>query len=370
MSWPNVRLGDICSPKQWKTLSKKQLATEGFPVFGANGQIGYAGNYTHEAPVILVGCRGSCGTVHVTPPRSYANGNAMALDDLDAACVDRNYLALYLRYRGFRDVVSGTSQPQIIRANIVKVPVPLPPLSEQKRIAAILDKADELRAKRREAIAELDKLVQAAFLDMFGDPVTNPKRWESAKVGNICHRITVGVVVKPASYYQEAGVPALRSLNIKPNRIDLSDLVYFSQRDNETTLKKTRLWAEDVVFVRSGQPGTAAVVPQKLDGINAIDILIATPNSSMVDPVYLCSFFNSQAGKNLVLGEKRGQIQQHFNVGSLKGAVIPLPSLNAQKRFSSFNAAAVEQKNRLEKNLIVLDELFSSLQNRAFNGWL
>jgi type I restriction enzyme S subunit len=107
----------------------------------------------------------------------------------------------------------------------------------------------------------------------------------------------VGIVVQPASYYQEYGVPALRSQNIKPNSISTDNLVFFSPSDNETKLAKTRVKAGDVVLVRTGQPGTAAVIPEELDGVNAIDLLITTPCKDIVDSVYLCSFFNSAWGK-------------------------------------------------------------------------
>jgi hypothetical protein len=84
MIWPVVALGDVCKPKQWPTLSKADMEEDGYPIFGANGQIGFSSTYTHETPTLLVGCRGSCGTIHITPPQAYANGNAMALDSLDA----------------------------------------------------------------------------------------------------------------------------------------------------------------------------------------------------------------------------------------------------------------------------------------------
>jgi type I restriction enzyme S subunit len=177
--------------------------------------------------------------------------------------------------------------------------VPLPSLAEQRRIAEVLDRAEALRAKRRAALVQLDSLIQSLFLDLFGDPVSNPKDWSTVPFGEICERVTVGIVVQPASYYVSEGVPALRSLNIKPGKIVLQDLVYFSNANNETKLNKTKLKAGDIVLVRSGQPGTAAVVPRELDGVNAIDLLIATPSRKLGDATFLCAFFNSAGGVTL-----------------------------------------------------------------------
>ena len=286
--------------------------------------------------------------------------------------MDLRYLHRWLTSTAANDylvrVASKTAQPALSLRKIKDLPVPLPPLAEQKRIARILDAADALRAKRREALAQLDTLLQATFLDMFGDPVTNPMGWELVNVGRVSRRLTVGIVVKPASYYQPTGVPAIRSLNVRTNKIEIASLVYVSAENNEGRLKKTRVWKDDVLLVRSGQPGTAAVVPAELDGVNAIDILILTPDQHVAHPVYLSNYFNSAGGKRMVLGAQRGQIQKHLNVGSLRSAPIPLPRLDLQCRFATIVESVEKQKTRQRAHLAELDTLFASLQFRAFQG--
>ena len=203
---------------------------------------------------------------------------------------------------------------------------------------------------------------------MFGDPVINPMGWEVVRGESVSKRLTVGIVVKPASYYQDTGVPALRSLNVRANRIETDPMVYVSTEDNESRLKKTRVWKDDVLLVRSGQPGTAAIVPSDLDGANAIDILILTPDQNTVHPVYLCYYFNSEGGKRMALGAQRGQIQKHLNVGALKVALIPLPPLDLQRRFAAIVGSIEQQKASQRAHLDELDTLFASLQSRAFQG--
>ncbi len=251
-----------------------------------------------------------------------------------------------------------------------KLPVPLPPLAEQKRIAAILDKADAIRRKRQQAIQLTSQFLRSTFLDMFGDPVTNPKGWESRELSAVCKRIKVGLVIRPASYYVQFGVPALRSLNVRENRIDSTNFVYVSAEDNESKLAKSRVWKDDVVLVRSGQPGTAAVVPEEFDGINAIDILIVTPDKSHLSSHYLASFFNSPEGKRLALGEQRGQIQKHLNVGSLNKMRVPIPPLKEQLRFDALLRSHVGCEKTQKKARRAVDNLFNSLVQRAFRGEL
>jgi hypothetical protein len=127
-------------------------------------------NSPHEDPVILVACRGAtCGAINVTEPYSYANSNAMALDSVDTTKIDIGYLAKYLEFRGFQNVVRGSAQPQITSANIAKVEVMLPPLEEQRRIAAILDRVQGLEKLAESQIKQSDALANSSFQKSIDD---------------------------------------------------------------------------------------------------------------------------------------------------------------------------------------------------------
>ena len=141
--WKAVRLDEICDPKQWPTISKAEQTESGYPVFGANGQIGFYNQYNHEHETIVVTCRGAtCGTVNMTPPRTYITGNAMSLDDVSSA-VNVSFLFQLLAARGFNDIISGSAQPQIIGKDIKAVTINLPPLEEQKALAGMFEAWDK-----------------------------------------------------------------------------------------------------------------------------------------------------------------------------------------------------------------------------------
>jgi type I restriction enzyme, S subunit len=264
----------------------------------------------------------------------------------------------------------GSTMQHVNRGEFLATRIPLPPLKEQKQIAAILDQADELRRKRQRALDRLNQLGQAIFVEMFGDPTTNPRAWPTAKASELADRITVGLVVRPASYYCESGVPAIRGTNIKESGIELSDVVYFSEQDNETALAKSRIWSNDIVIVRSGRPGLAAIVPPELHGANAIDVLIFSPNREKVVPQFIRDLINSEGGKRLVLSESRGQVQQHFNVGSLSTADFFVPPFNLQLEYQCRIQELHDQAIRLKSAALASDSLFTSLQHRAFRGEL
>lgn len=187
-SWDFVPLSKICRPKQWRTISTKELTSAGFPVYGANGRIGFYSEYNHEHPTILITCRGAtCGTLNVSEPFSYVNGNAMALDDLDENMIAFRFALYALESRGFDDTITGSAQPQITRASLQIVELPIPPIPEQqeivRRVEALFKTADALEARYRKAKAHVDKLRQSILAKAFrGELVPQDPNDEPASV--------------------------------------------------------------------------------------------------------------------------------------------------------------------------------------------
>ncbi len=244
--------------------------------------------------------------------------------------------------------------------------IPLPSLSEQKAIAAKLDKADEIRRLNQQLIDKYDDLTQSLFIDMFGDPVQNEKGWEYANGEEYSKNISVGVVIKPASHYVNNGIIALRSLNVKPNNIVLNEVVYFSEKSHNTVLSKSKLNFGDVVVVRTGNTGTAAIVPKELDNCNCIDLIIVRPNANKINSKYLVYFLNSNRGKEIISGHEVGGIQKHFNVGSIKKIQIPLPPISLQNQFAERIAKIEAQKQLAQDALAKSEALFQSLLQESF----
>jgi type I restriction enzyme S subunit len=142
--WEYVFLGDISKPQQWKTISSSELTEIGYPVFGANGYIGFYPKYNHINETIAVTCRGAtCGEVTLVKAKSYITGNAMSIDEIN----ENEHLTLYIYYalcfRGFKDVISGSAQPQIVGNAIRKVTFQIPCLEEQTKIANFLSAIDQ-----------------------------------------------------------------------------------------------------------------------------------------------------------------------------------------------------------------------------------
>jgi type I restriction enzyme, S subunit len=186
--------------------------------------------------------------------------------------------------------------------------------------------------------------------------------WPTVELGEVCDEVTVGFVGSMASEYVDIGVPFIRSLNVKPFRVDKANIKYISP-DFHAKIQKSRLRIGDVVIVRTGVPGTTAVVPDWLDGGNCSDLVIARP-SSRLDAAFLCYFMNAVAhhvGRMYAVGA----VQQHFNVGAAKTLQIPLPPLPTQRAIAGVLGALddkIEQNRRTARAL-------ERLARAIFRAW-
>ena len=181
-----VSLTEICTPRQHKQLSKKNLSSSGHPVYGANGVIGYYHQYNHEAPVIALGCRGNCcGSVHITAPYSYVTANALCLENLhEDFSID--YLYHYLKQYDFSALISGAAQPQLTAKRLHNIQVPYATLAQQKHIADILSQAEQCIQLRKEQLSQLPLLRQSCFMDAMED-IKQRGAYTKHRLGHIAH---------------------------------------------------------------------------------------------------------------------------------------------------------------------------------------
>ena len=359
-----VKLVDISRPKQWKTISGKDLLDKGYPVYGANGLIGYWSNYNHEKETITIGCRGTCGEVNIIPAKSYINGNAMCLDDLSND-VELRYLYYYLKWYDLKKIISGSTIPQITVEGLKKVEVKVFAKERQKEIINVLDTLSAVIEKRQMEVEKLEQLIKARFVEMFGDE-NNSKGYPVIKLQEVAD-VQVGVVIKPAQYYTDEanGVRAFRSLNIGEMHVKDCDWVYFNDEGQKKNAKSI-LRENDLVIVRSGAPGTACVVTKEYEGSNAVDVLIAHPNTEKINPYYLCAYTNYPHGKHQIKAGTGGAAQQHFNVGKYKDMDLIYPSKQEQDEFVAFVEQIDKSKTVIQKSLDRTQLLFDSLMQEYF----
>lgn len=267
----------------------------------------------------------------------------------------------------WRDInAKGANIQNLRRAELEKLPIPVPPLAEQARIVKLLDEADELRKLRAQADRRTADLIPAIFDDMFGDPVTNPKAWPSGQLKEFGVDIRYGLGQPPEE--DPEGVPILRATNVKHGFISEVGLLRV-KRQAVPVSRNAFLKADDVLVVRSGvYTGDVARVGEKWSGSVAGYDLVVSPNERLSGEFiasYLLSEFIQERYFNRL---KRRAAQSHLNSRQLSETPFICPSLPLQKQFAQCATNIRELQAAQAASRQRLDDLFQSLLHHAFEG--
>ncbi len=251
--------------------------------------------------------------------------------------------------------------------------VPVVTLDRQRAIADYLDaettRIDALIEKKRRMVEVLvDR--QAALIEQTIRSLA--AEWGVRPLKYSVRKVEVGIVIKPSELYAIEGVPTIRGFNVKPGRIELRDIATISH-EGDRMHAKSRLRSGDVVVVRTGQAGAAAVVPDALDGYNCIDLVIIRP-SAVLDAKYLEFVLNSDWTQKYIDEHSVGTIQTHFNVGAMKEVPIPVPDMEMQRRVIEHLSSDVRCHGRfieiLHRQVDLLVEHRQALITAAVTGEL
>ena len=284
---------------------------------------------------IMVGTRVGVGKVAVNAVQMSTSQDIISLLNIDENWWSKDYLCKYIQ--GKNTFLNSQARGATIKGIKIDVLANLEleeiPLEEQVRISETIDKVKEILDARKSELLELDKLVKARFIELFGKE-TEFDKWPCGTVGDVAD-VCVGVVIKPTQYYTDEGIPAFRSLNIGEMYVKDADWVYFTEEGHQKN-QKSVIRKNDVLVVRSGAPGTACVATEKYDGYNAVDIIIAHPDNNKVNSVFLAAFTNMPHGMHQIRVKTGGAAQQHFNVGGYKNMHLILPPMKLQEEFATF----------------------------------
>jgi type I restriction enzyme S subunit len=281
--------------------------------------------------------------------------------------IDSHYFSHYFRTPEYRHTISnlaaGANINNLRNEHLSDLRIPLPSLDEQKRIAAMLDKADELRRKRRESITALDSLTHSIFLDLFGDPVTNPFGFKTIDLGSQLDFLTSGSRGW-AQYYSDEGSLFLRIQNVCSGQLQLDDVAYVNAPDTAEA-KRTLVQAGDVLLSITADLGRTAVVPVGI-GSAYINQHLAILRSSSINPTYLAQFLLTDAGQRQFGMLNKSAVKAGLNFSDIRSVNILLPPKDLQEEFAKRCTAIQTQRERLLAAQSETENLFTALQQKAF----
>lgn len=360
-----IKLIDICSPKQWKTIPTDELLDDGYPVYGANGLIGYSNVYNHKDSVIAITCRGaSCGSVNITPPFSYVTGNAMCLDEVKHN-IDINYLYYFLKNYNFKNIISGSAQPQITRQGLNKVYVRYYSPTKQKQIVSRLKCISTIIELKKIELNKFDDLIKARFIEMFGtldDPVDE---FEKATLKKLCNKITDG---KHGGCTSEEGTQRyfVGAREIYDDEVHYDTAPEINVEEFEKDYKRCNIEIGDFLIVNTGATiGKSAIASDERTEHTLLQksVALLKIKKDKLNPVFLKWCYRVNTRMYMI---QSASAQPNLLLSKINGTVIYVPSIELQNQFADFVQQVDKSREAVKKSLEKTQQLYDSLMQEYF----
>ncbi len=369
-NWPLVALKDIAMLKRGYDLPTKDRVEGGVPIYAANGVNGRHNEVKIKGPGVITGRSGTIGKVHYTEQDYWPLNTALYVTNLHGN--DPKWVYYMLCAFKLDRYVEGAGVPTLNRNLVHDELIPLPPLEDQKRIAAILDKADAIRQKRKQAIDLADEFLRSVFLDMFGDPVTNPKGLSQAKLTEFADVIT-GFAFKSAEYVEDdkANVRLCRGANTLPGCFDWKDTAYWDSR-KLSGIENYKIDAGDVILAMD-RPWISSGLKVCVFPDNERDTYLVQrvarmrPKNSLYTDYLYSSILSKAFERHCCPTETT---VPHISPVELKNFSLLVPDEDLLKKYNDAVTTVRKSKSAMEAAWLESNHIFDSLSQKAFSGQL
>jgi type I restriction enzyme S subunit len=362
-------LGEICDFSYGEGLREDRRKPGKVPVYGSNGIVGWHDQAVTKGPTIVIGRKGSIGEVHFSPVPCWPIDTTYYIESPKRGC-DLRWLYRALVALDLTQLNKAAAVPGLNREDAYRRRILFPEVCEQKRIATLLEKADQLRLTRRYARQLSDTFLQSVFLEMFGDPVTNPKNWENDNLRSLCVKFSDGPFGSnlKSSHYTHEGVRVVRLQNIGVGDFIDDDKAFIS-RSHFAALAKHECVPGDVLIGTLGDPNLrACLLPPAIPlALNKADCVQARVDEKRSNREYVRWLLNIPSTIHLAPGMAHGETRTRISMGRLAVLPVPVPPLPLQQKFADivrrFERLRAQQREAERQ----AEHLFQTLLHHAFN---
>jgi len=344
-----------------------------YPYIGANNIMAYIDEYIFNEKILCVAEDGGSWGFNQTCAKIYnekvwVNNHAHVLTAKENLILE--YLMYYMNYSDLSLHINGATRGKLTKTSLNQIKIPLPPLPQQKKIAAILDAADAYRQKTKALIGKYEELSQSLFLDMFGDSWLNPKRIAQMNLLDVCDQIIDCPHSTPNYVKDISEYPCIRTTELVNGTINWSKMKYLDFDGYIIRTKRLKPEEGDIIYGREGTYGEAVIVPPKVKVSLGQRVMLFRPNYSMVNSLYLHAVLRSKGVYHQALRVNTGSTVGRVNVKDIKRFKLMIPPITLQNQFATRIQAIEAQKAQAQASLAQADDLFNSLLQKAFKGGL
>lgn len=363
-----VRLGNHVTIRTGK-LDANASSTDGkYPFFTCSKTPLRITSYSYDCECVLVAGNGDLNV-------KYYNGKFDAyqrtyiIESIDKRQLDVRYLFHFLDVYVYvlRSQSIGGVIKYIKLGNLTEAQIPLPPLSEQKRIAGVLDKICEMKRNVEARLQKLDLLVKSRFNEMFGDPVTNPKGWKIYTLGDYIDFLTSGSRGW-AKYYSDDGEYFITIKNVKDTRISVTDMQHITPPPGAEA-ERTKVKEGDLLISITADLGRTGIVTKEIAEHGAYinqHLTCIRLKSDNVLPIFVAYYMESAAGKIQFQNKNQSAVKAGLNFAAIRSLHFYLPPLPLQREFAAFVEKVEEMKATVRKELEKVDHLYRAKLQEYF----
>lgn len=366
-----VKLGEVCIFQRGQTITKKDVIDGDVPVIAGGKQPAYYHNKANrEKNIITISSSGAnAGYVNFwTVPIFCSDSFTVKPKDDNQFIIRYLYYFLKSRQEYLYSLSRGCGIPHVYSSDIAPFEIELVDIQTQKEIVAVLDKVTSLISMRREQLEKLDILVKSKFIEMFGDPVLNPKGWEKKKLGEVCDQIR-GITYKSQDVEESLNsnsIMLLRANNISNDGTINYDNIIFINKNKVNSIQFIKR-NDILVCASSGSVhlvGKAAQIKEyKLLTFGAFCKVVRPKN---INPIYIGQFFQSAYYRKTISTLAQGANINNIRNEDIDNITIPIPPLDLQNQFAEFVEQVEKNREKIKSSLNQLETLYSALMQEYF----
>ncbi len=324
---------------------------------------------------VIMSFKLSIGKVAILKEDMFTNEAIANFKIKDKSLMIPEYLYYALKTLNFDNTDRAVMGATLNKSKLNDIKIPYCNIETQKKIAEVLDKAQELIDKRKEQIEVLDELVKSRFIEMFGDPVRNPKGWEYPKIEEVVENEKNAIKAGPfgsalkKEYYVDSGYKIYGQEQVISGDVNFGD--YYISEEKYRELENCAVKSNDVLISLVGTYGKLLIIPETFEaGIINPRLMKITFNKDIVNTIYFKYFFQSESLRNKLSDNTHGGTMPILNVGIVKNIHIPVPPIELQNQFADFVKQVDKLKSQMETSLKELEDNFNSLMQKVFKGEL
>ena len=367
-----VKLEDIANVDYGTRVVKSKVEGDEYPVYGGGGETFRINKYNRENCVVVSRFAMSPKCTRYVNEKIFLNDSGLTVSTKDNSLLLQEYLDWYLLSKNdeIYSLGRGAGQRNLEIPSFKRMLISYPiDIEEQRKIISQLKLADEIRAKKKLANDKLDEFLKSTFISMFGDPVRNEQKLPKQALCSLCNKITDGTHDTPPRY--DSGVMIITGKNIRPFKIDYSQLDYVTEADHKIIYERCNPEYGDVLYTNIGVNLGTAVMNNIHEEFSMKNVALLKNKREVLNSRFLEHILNFNTTKSEIIRiSSLGGAQKFLSLQQIRNFEIIVPPIEDQNKFAQIVEHVEAQKQKNELVIEQMNNLFNSLSQRAFKGKL